>query len=184
MGWEKGKPRKPKETSMPAEVLEQPTETVELTPQMAAFLREMQRGNLENTIALAQELKKPDAETQAKLDEEKRRRVANALQLAQQTREGEIELAERQKSCAHSKANGKTAFVGQINSDNCYQLWCPYCHYTSPRIKAQPWQITEGLNLQKMSGITIAMLEKWAEGTVPDKLRKVPVGMMPDFSAA
>lgn len=82
---------------------------------------------LEQLLAFAEALKKPDIETQKKLDEAKARMELN--------RKNTIEVAmleveqkkRREDNCPHTKENGRTAWVGQVHSDGLYHPICLHC---------------------------------------------------------
>lgn len=150
-----------------------------ISAEMQALLLAMQG----QTMAAIAEMKKPSIEEQEKIDARKGRELdahrANMRALQAQ----EEAMRAQQAYCSHSKPNGKTSFVGQVNSDNCYRLFCPYCHYTSPPIHATPEQVANGLNLHVLpaTAFTIRSLELAAAASLPpDPVRTIPIGWVVD----
>lgn len=188
MAWPKGVPRKPQQEgetmtediAVTAEIEAPgvlPAPSTVLTPELTALLAAMQA----QTMAAVAEMRKPSAEEQAKIDEAASRRVAIARSAAYAAKVEEEQRSTLQASCSHSKPNGATAFVAQVNSNGCYRAFCPYCHYTSPNIRVEDWQKTEGLNFHKMKNVTIAQLEALAARSAePTPPRAVPFGFTPE----
>jgi hypothetical protein len=168
----------PEEIVVTAEVENpEPRPAVTLSPELSALIAAMRLQTLE---AVA-EMRKPSAEEQQKIDEERGRRLAIARNAAFAAQEGERQAKMLQGQCSHSKPNGKTAFVAQVNSNGCYRAFCPYCHYTSPPIRVEEYQKANGLEFHKMSGITIAWLEAAAARSLPPvPPQAVPFGFTPE----
>ena len=158
------------------EVLEdapEPPPTSVISAEMAALLLAMQG----QTMAAIAEMKKPSVEEQEKIDAAKERARLNkraAIEMGERTIRAE---KAHQRVCAHSQPDGNTSFRGQVNSDNCYRLYCMNCKYISPPIHATPEQIASGLNLSKIpaSKLTIAGLE--AAAASPSNLPPDPIPM-------
>jgi hypothetical protein len=150
-----------------------------ISPDIAALLAGMQA----QMLAAVAEMRKPSESEQRKLDEEAKRRATIALMSARAAKMEEEQTARMQATCQHSKPDGTTAFIAQVNSDSCYRPYCPYCKYISRPIRAQEWQKAEGLNLRKMKGLTIPMLERMADASLPPiPMEPVPLGMVADLS--
>lgn len=172
MAWPKGVPRKPKEDGTVSEEIEVSAEieTPEAVPQPTALTPEMQaliaamQGQM---LAAVAEMKKPSAEEQKKLDEERTRRLAIARNAVYAERKREEDSKGLQEGCSHSKPNGTTSFTAQGNSDECYRAFCPLCRYISPPIRMTENQKREGLNFHKLRGVTIAQLEAAAARSLP-----------------
>jgi cobalamin biosynthesis Mg chelatase CobN len=150
-----------------------------LSAEMQALLLQMQA----QTIAAMMEMKKPSAEEQEKIDAQKSRDRERHRATVRAGQAAEAQQAAVQASCSHSKPNGKTSFTGQVNSDNCYRLFCPICRYISKPIHATPEQIANGLNLHVLdaSRFTISALEAAAAvSQPPDPIRTIPLGYVAD----
>lgn len=74
-----------------------------------------------------QELKKPDAETAAKLAIERERRESDMRAMVELAKTQELETRRRQETCSHRKENGERSVGGQIHSDGKIHPICLRC---------------------------------------------------------
>lgn len=75
-----------------------------------------------------EEMKKPDAETAAKLAAEKERRESERKNMIELAILEEQEKQNREANCGHRKENGRTAYVlGHRNEDGKYKYLCQHC---------------------------------------------------------
>jgi hypothetical protein len=93
--------------------------------------------------AFAIELRKPDAEEQAKKDAEaERKRIARERRIAEIHAEEQAKL-DVQANCEHLKENGKTAIVrGQPYNDGFFKPFCLRCNKQFTPVKAEMADMT------------------------------------------
>jgi hypothetical protein len=97
-------------------------------------------GNLsyEQLLFLLQEMRKPDADTQAKIDAEKERAALNRKNMIELTILEEQEKENRQANCGHRKENNRTAFVVANEKDGFYRYICQHCFKVTEPTKTPP----------------------------------------------
>jgi hypothetical protein len=125
---------------------------------------------LEAMKVFATELRKPDEETQRKRDEEKSR-IANELK---SRFDAEIARANGtwavMNACTHRKDNGYHTWAGQVLSGNGDAIAiCSRCQKDF-RWQATNEQLTSGLQLEEMKGLSEDRLAQW-EKAKPPKIR-------------
>lgn len=135
------------------------------------LLDKINEANDKRMIAMVQEMKKPSAAEQAKLDKEEM-----LLARRRETRRQEL-LAEeaarkgQQERCPHQKKHPRSgAFIsawgGQVNSDGCWHPVCTVCGMEGPAVKAPMEWITGGVNATDpdnvwMSQLKLETLHEW-----------------------
>lgn len=88
-----------------------------------------------------QEMKKPDADTQAKLDEEKKRKQKERDEMVAMAIAEDEAIRARQSACAHKKENGRTAIVPAGNDgQGMYLYLCQHCQKVMPPTRLNPDQ--------------------------------------------
>lgn len=130
--------------------------------EMMQLVREMGRQNQEQLIALAAELRKPTELEQKKLDEEKAshlKRSENAVRAAQAQ---EQQMAILQANCTHTRNDGVTCFIGQVNSNGYCVPVCTRCGVQTSPIRATDQERINGIQLQQRGNVTRESLENWA----------------------
>jgi ArsR family metal-binding transcriptional regulator len=130
---------------------------------------------LEMMKEFAKEIKRPDEETQAKLDEAKNRKATNAKAMAEIAREEIANKQAAQDRCGHQNEKGKNTFAGQVLSNGDAVVACQRCQKEF-RWKATQEQVQGGLGLQDvdrgLSFVTEAHLLQWEKIAPPTKKAK------------
>jgi ArsR family metal-binding transcriptional regulator len=130
---------------------------------------------LEFAKTLGAEIRKPDDETQAKIDEAKARKIVNAKAMAEIAREEIANKQAAQDRCGHQNEKGKNTFAGQVLSNGDAVVACQRCQKEF-RWKATQEQVQGGLGLQDvdrgLSFVTEAHLLQWEKIAPPTKKAK------------
>ncbi len=100
----------------------------------------------EQMVYLLQEMKKPDEETQKKIDAEKARRAREQKDMIELALFEEARQKERWANCSHKKENGRSAFGGQMHSDGFYHPICMHCGYAAPPLKPTTEMMSMGVS--------------------------------------
>lgn len=129
---------------------------------MMQLVREMGRQNQEQLVALAAELRKPTEMEQKKLDEEKASQLKRSLNAIAAAKAQDAERSIRQANCTHTRKDGVTCFVGQVNSDGYCVPFCTRCECTTSPIRATDQERINGIQLQQRGNVTRESLENWA----------------------
>jgi hypothetical protein len=128
---------------------------------------------LEMMKEFAKEIKRPDEETQLKLDEAKQRKIVNAKAMVEIAREEMANKQAAQDRCGHQNEKGKNTFAGQVLSNGDAVVECQRC-WKEFRWKATQEQMQSGLGLQDvdrgLSFVTEAHLLQW-EKIAPPKIK-------------
>lgn len=123
---------------------------------MAKF-QELMQQNSDNTIALAEALRKPTELEQKKLDEERDARIkrhAMSVEIAQRKQGMDAALQAQCRSEGHANPNGGTRFRAQVNSDGFFVPVCLKCHIQLPKVKATADEIQNGVMLGQYKNLT------------------------------
>lgn len=135
------------------------------------IIAKMSEENQKNTLLAIQEMKKPSAEEQVRLDEERARlkqRHESAAKLAMAEEEGK---RNRMNSCPHGTYHpGTGAFThqwrAQVHTPHgekpYFRPTCTQCGTQLEKILATPEQMQNGVNLDQYKGIDVARLQAWA----------------------
>lgn len=142
----------------PGRPLNKPAEESE----MMQLIKAMGEQNKEQLIALAAELRKPTELEQKKLDEEKVSQLKRAEMAIAVARAQAEQDAITQSNCTHTRHDGVSCFIGQVNSDGYCIPFCTRCRLTTSPIKANDQERVNGIQLQQRGGVTRESLENWA----------------------
>ena len=141
--------------------------TVEASPELVEMLMEkfqaMMQQNADNTLVLAETLRKPTELEQAKLDKEKEQLQKRAKMSIEAARQKEVADQRKISACraeGHKDKNGDTRFRAQINSNGYYVPLCQKCQIQTRPIKAAPGQTAVGMHEWK--GVTEETLNNMA----------------------
>lgn len=137
----------------------------EQKPQQGSFsLEDVLRIVKESTVAMAQEMKKPTPEQQAKIDEEKERQKKRVeASIAEANREKQRRDME-QMSCSHMKPHpyqGKTRIVAPLHGDGLHHPLCLFCRKEFKPFAPSNETIPIGMSLDDFNGITPQIIEHW-----------------------
>lgn len=126
------------------------------------LIRELNKQNQENLLALAAEMRKPSELEQKKIDEEKASQLKRSLNAIAAAKASDEEKAIHQASCTHTRKDGVTRFMGQVNSNGYCVPFCSECRLTTSPIRATDQERINGIQLQQRGNVTRESLENWA----------------------
>jgi hypothetical protein len=128
------------------------------------IIRLQSEENRKAMLDFAVELKKPTAEQQKKIDEDKARLEKQRQERVYEAKIEEESRTSAQSRCAHVKKDGKPAWGGGVNGDGYVRPMCTQCFKIMPEIKAPMEWIQSGVNFQDKELfpiLTEEMLVKW-----------------------
>lgn len=136
------------------------------TPTLAITAEQLQ----EMMTAIVREARKPTEAEQKKLDDEARKLAAQQKQRLELQK---VELQRREnlrKFCAHGTVHPGTgafqhAWRAQVhtpaNTRAYFVPTCQQCQTQVGKVYATPEQVSNGVNLKDVPGLTLATVEKW-----------------------
>ena len=115
-------------------------------------------------VSTIQELKKPDPETAAKMEEDRQRKLENQRRSIADARAQEEAANARQSMCSHMKPHpyvGRTRIVAPLHSDGFHHPLCLNCNKQFGKFRPGPTTIQMGMSLDDYSGVTAEIIEMW-----------------------
>lgn len=148
--------------------------------QLTAILKAINESADERMIRFAQELKKPSAEEQAKIDKDKaklKERILASAKLAEAEEKGRVNAA---KFCPHGTTHsGTKAFTHQWRAQvhtpdgekpyyvprctQCGSTWDRWVGASNPKILASAEQLQSGVNMDQWSSEDVRRVFDWAK---------------------
>jgi hypothetical protein len=153
--------------------------TPELMQMFLGALQQMSADNRENMIAAIQEMKKPSAEEQERIDRDRALLMEQTMRRVEAAKAQEEEIAERQLNCAHTMPNGQTNFRGQVNSNGWAHVFCSHCHKTYDFQATDVEANKSGLNVDKWGPNAHQIIKTRAASSAlltPPPVPKIPAG--------
>jgi hypothetical protein len=175
--YDRTKFRKPQE-----ENLSSPTEAPANTDLVQAFLaaiKQMSDDNRDTTIAAIAELKKPSAEDQAKIDEEKASLMEQSERRIEAAKAQEDDIAARRAGCSHTMPNGQTNFRGQVMSNGWAGVFCSHCWDAYAFEATDIEKSQSGLNVDKWGPNAFSIIKNRVAASkdkTPPPVPRVPAG--------
>lgn len=144
-----------------------------------AAMKQISEDNRETTLAAIAELKKPSAEEQAKIDEEKASLLAQSERRVEAAKEQEADISARRASCSHTMPNGQTNFRGQVMSNGWAGVFCSHCWDAYAFEATDIEKSQSGLNVDKWGPNAFAIIKgrvSSSKGKTPPPVPRVPAG--------
>jgi hypothetical protein len=135
-----------------------------LDPKLLQALMYLMREQNKTFMEGIAELRKPSAAEAEKEEKEKARILQARKNAAEQGAAVEAQIRAEQASCTHMKPNGAHTFRGQCHSDGWAEIKCVRCLLRF-RVKPLPEHIAQGLNLEDVPGLDVAILTAWAKNS-------------------
>lgn len=139
--------------------------------QVFQLIAQMNEQNQSNLLSAIQEMKKPTALEQEKLDKEAakvKQQQESRLKLAKAEEDRKLNAA---RFCSHATTHPGTGVVkhawrAQIHAPHgekpYFKPTCQICWTQLPKILATPDMLTNGVNLDQYTGLDVDRLKLWA----------------------
>lgn len=153
--------------------------SADLVQAFLAAMQQMSADNRETTLAAIAELKKPSAEEQAKIDEEKASLLAQSERRVEAAKEQEADIAARRASCSHTMPNGQTNFRGQVMSNGWAGVFCSHCWDAYAFEATDIEKSQSGLNVDKWGPNAFSIIKgrvASSKDKTPPPIPRVPPG--------
>lgn len=122
---------------------------------------------------MAQEMKKPSEEEQAKKDADRNRLLQNQQASIAEAKNSQLQKQANESACSHMKPHpyqGKTRIVAPFHSDGLFHPICLNCQKEFPPFPAGNQTIPVGASFDDYQGVTPQLIESWGKRHAEAKL--------------